>query len=184
MKIALFIPCYIDQFYPQVAIASYELLTKMGFEVNIPTKSTCCGQPLANSGFEHEAIPIYKKYVETYAEYDYIVMPSGSCTLHVKQHYDIIPQSNDVKNIRANTIDLIDFLIQHCMDKLPQVDFPYHVALHMGCHSLRGLGLGHSSEKYGQPSNQLEVLMQKVKTFSLNTFERQDDAVDLEELLR
>jgi len=175
MKLALFIPCYIDQFYPQVGIASYELLTKLGFEVDVPTNATCCGQPIANSGFEHEAVPVYEKYVDAYAGYDFIVMPSGSCTLHVKQHYDILPQSEDVKNVRSNTIDIIEFLIQHCLDKLPQINFPHHVALHMGCHSLRGLQMGHSSEKYGNPNNNLEILMQKINVSSLNSFERQDE---------
>ncbi len=53
MKIALFVPCYIDQFYPQVAIATLELLEKFGMEVSVPEKQTCCGQPMANSGFAY-----------------------------------------------------------------------------------------------------------------------------------
>jgi L-lactate dehydrogenase complex protein LldE len=53
MKVGLFIPCYVDQFYPRVAIASLQLLEKLGCEVEYPLQQTCCGQPMANSGFEH-----------------------------------------------------------------------------------------------------------------------------------
>jgi Fe-S oxidoreductase len=53
MRVALFVPCYVDQFYPQAAIASLELLEKYGCEVSYPKNQTCCGQPMANSGFEH-----------------------------------------------------------------------------------------------------------------------------------
>lgn len=51
MRVALFVPCYVDQFYPQVAIASLELLEKLGIEVHVPSNQTCCGQPMANAGF-------------------------------------------------------------------------------------------------------------------------------------
>ena len=53
MNVALFIPCYVDQFYPQVAIATLQLLEKFGCDVSYPLNQTCCGQPMANSGFEH-----------------------------------------------------------------------------------------------------------------------------------
>ena len=53
MRVGLFIPCYVDQFYPQVGIATLELLEKYGCEVVYPAGQTCCGQPMANSGFEH-----------------------------------------------------------------------------------------------------------------------------------
>jgi L-lactate dehydrogenase complex protein LldE len=53
MKVALFVPCYVDQFYPKAAIATLELLEKLGVEVHYPKNQTCCGQPMANSGYEH-----------------------------------------------------------------------------------------------------------------------------------
>src|SRR5229473_1440954 len=52
MRVGLFIPCYVDQFYPQVGIATLELLEKLGCDVVYPPNQTCCGQPMANSGFE------------------------------------------------------------------------------------------------------------------------------------
>ena len=83
MKIALFIPCYIDQFYPQTGIATLQLLEKLGCQVEYPLAQTCCGQPMANSGCEEDAIPAYRHFVDTFSGYDYIVSPSGSCTARV-----------------------------------------------------------------------------------------------------
>ncbi len=62
-KIGLFIPCYIDQFYPQVGIATLELLRKLGQDVHYPLEQTCCGQPLANSGAEDDAKAVYRNFV-------------------------------------------------------------------------------------------------------------------------
>ena len=75
MQIGLFIPCYIDQFYPKVGIATLELLEKLGLEVYYPSEQTCCGQPLANSGAEDEAIQIYNKFVRIFSKFDYVVSP-------------------------------------------------------------------------------------------------------------
>ena len=61
MTVGLFIPCYINQFYPHIAIASLELLEKQGLKVEYPLNQTCCGQPLANSGFEKSAIKTTSK---------------------------------------------------------------------------------------------------------------------------
>ena len=80
MKIALFIPCYVDQFYPQTGIATLELLEKLGCRVEYPMAQTCCGQPLANAGCEEDALPVYQHFTEVFGGYDYIVAPSGSCT--------------------------------------------------------------------------------------------------------
>lgn len=58
MTVALFVPCYIDQFYPRVAWAALTLLERLGCRVEVPPDQTCCGQPLANAGFAREARPV------------------------------------------------------------------------------------------------------------------------------
>ena len=82
MKVGLFIPCYIDQFYPNVGIATLELLEKLGVDVSYPESQTCCGQPMANSGFECYSKDSYELFVKNFKEFDYIVSPSGSCVYH------------------------------------------------------------------------------------------------------
>ncbi|HHB77849.1 MAG TPA: (Fe-S)-binding protein [Saprospiraceae bacterium] len=175
MKISLFIPCYIDQFYPQVGIATYELLTKLGYEVIAPLSATCCGQPMANSGFEQEAKKVYHHFVDDFGQADVVVMPSGSCTMHVREHYDVIEQTKAVKNVRKNTFDLVEFLFQHGLKKLPKVRFNAKVALHTGCHSLRGLGEGKASELYGPPESALRKILQGVKGLEFVELDRPDE---------
>ena len=86
MQVGLFIPCYVNQFYPQVAIATLELLEKFGCKVSYPLDQTCCGQPMANSGYESMAQPCNELFTQNFSAFDYIVCPSGSCTLHIKDH--------------------------------------------------------------------------------------------------
>src|SRR6185436_16541360 len=86
MQVGLFVPCYIDQFYPQVAIATMELLEKLGCNVVFPLNQTCCGQPMANSGFAALAKGCDKNFVKNFSGIPYIVSPSGSCVLQIKEH--------------------------------------------------------------------------------------------------
>ena len=175
MKLALFIPCYIDQFYPEVGKASLSLLSKLGYNVEVPAGSNCCGQPIANAGFEKEAQGLYLDFVETYARYDCIIIPSGSCTLHICEHYDTLTQNIAVERVRANTYDICDFLLQFCMDKLPDISFPHKINLHTGCHSLRGLGAGHPSELHGEQSSSLEDLLKNVNDYDITPTNRPDE---------
>ena len=109
MEVALFIPCYVDQFYPQVAIATMELLEKLGCKVHYPTNQTCCGQPTANSGYESHNKAIDQLFIENFSGYEYIVCPSGSCTLHVKEHLHG-ENEQTLKQIKTNTYELVEFI--------------------------------------------------------------------------
>src|SRR5881227_3859973 len=83
MKIGLFIPCYVDAFFPEVGIATLELLERLHVDVTYPLDQTCCGQPMANSGCHDDAAGAEALFVRNFAGFDYIVSPSGSCTHHV-----------------------------------------------------------------------------------------------------
>ena len=78
MRIGLFIPCYIDAFFPKVGIATLELLERFGHEVDYPRDQTCCGQPMANSGFNAECADTEALFVRNFSGFDYVVSPSGS----------------------------------------------------------------------------------------------------------
>src|SRR5215203_1927696 len=140
MKVALFVPCYIDAFFPEVAIATLELLERLGIEVAYPLDQTCCGQPMANSGCHTEAGPTEKLFVKNFAGFDYIVGPSGSCVHHIREHLTAIPQTAEVVNVRASTFELTEFL--HDVVKVaafPWATFEHKVGLHNGCSTLRAL---------------------------------------------
>lgn len=175
MKVALFIPCYVDQFYPQVGIASLQLLRRLGVHVHYPTDQTCCGQPLANSGLENDARPIYEHFVRTFGEFDHIVAPSGSCTYHVQHHYDILDQSDTVRAVRARTIDLTDFLVDVLKLQTLPARFPHRVGLHRSCHGLRGLRQARASELMIPEFSKLEYLLSLVRDLELVPLERRDE---------
>ena len=111
LRVALFIPCYVDQFYPQVARATLRLLQKLGLNVHYPLDQTCCGQPLANSGLEQDARDLYRNMARNFEDCDYIVAPSGSCVLHVKEHYDIVNQDDSIRHLRTKIFELSEFLV-------------------------------------------------------------------------
>ncbi len=178
MKIGLFIPCYINNFYPQVAIATLKLLEGFDLEVEYPQKQTCCGQPLGNSGFDSFTHDIARQFVNHFSNpvsFDYIVSPSGSCVYHVQKHYDILQQSKEVQHVRKNIIELSDFLIQILKVKSINASFPYKVGIHQSCHGLRGLRIGKSTEMVGDDYSSLKELLQLVRGLEIIELERKDE---------
>ena len=174
-KIGLFIPCYIDQFYPHVGIATLELLQSLGLDVHYPIKQTCCGQPLANSGAEKKAIKTYQNFVRNFQEFNYVVSPSSSCVYHVREHYDILVQTEEVKKVRKNTYELCEFLVDILKVDDLGAGFPYKVGLHQSCHGLRGLKLGSSTELITERNSKVHQLLSKVKGIDLVNLDREDE---------
>ena len=140
MRVGLFIPCYVDAFHVEVGIATLELLERFGLDVDYPHDQTCCGQPMTNTGCQAESAATEALFVRNFAPYDYIVSPSGSCTHQVRFNLDAIEQTEEVKQVRAKTFELVEFLHDIIKaDAFPWADFPHKVALHNNCQTLRGL---------------------------------------------
>ncbi len=91
MRVGLFIPCFIDAFFPEVGIATLELLERLDLDVAYPPDQTCCGQPMGNAGFEADAAGAEALFVRNFAGFDYIVGPSGSCVHHIRRHLTAVP---------------------------------------------------------------------------------------------
>lgn len=156
MKVALFVPCYIDQFYPNVAKATLELLEKLGCEVVVPMGQTCCGQPMANSGFAHITSDSDAHFEKLFQGADYIVGPSGSCILHLKEHH---PNPK----IRSSVFEICEFLVDILkVTKLPS-KFPHTVGLHQSCHGQRGLALSSMSERHTPYFSKIGALLDLVE---------------------
>ncbi|MFD2727687.1 (Fe-S)-binding protein [Hyunsoonleella rubra] len=175
IKVGLFIPCYINQLYPQVGIATLELLEKLGVDVYYPEGQTCCGQPLGNSGYEEDSKGICDHFVKNFKAYDFIVGPSGSCIYHIKHHFDILEQTEDVKRVRNNAYELCEFIVKILGKTDLGASFPHKVGLHKSCHGLRGLKLGKCSEVQGEHYSTEEDLLNKVKGLELMTLNRKDE---------
>jgi len=174
MKVGLFIPCYIDQFYPQVAIATMELLEKLGCEIVFPLNQTCCGQPMANSGFSKLSEGCDKNFVDNFSGVDYIVSPSGSCVLHVKEHLHD-KDEHAASHIRQHIYELSEFIVDVLAIENITASFPHKVGIHVSCHGQRGLHLSSMSELVAPSFSKPEQLLAKVKGLELTKPKRLDE---------
>jgi L-lactate dehydrogenase complex protein LldE len=175
VRVGLFVPCYIDQFYPQVAVATLQLLEKMGCEVGFPLNQTCCGQPMANSGCEKDSIASAKLFIENFKEFDYIVGAGPSCVGFVKEHYDILKQTVEVTHIREKIYDITEFLLD--VLKVTKIDsrFPYKVGFHQSCHAQRGMRMAQSSEINGTSFSKQKQLLSMVEGLEFIELDRTDE---------
>ena len=175
MTVALFIPCYVNQFYPKAAKATLQLLKKLGVDVVYPSKQTCCGQPMANSGFEHLSHDCNELFIENFSGFDYIVAPSASCVLHVKEHLHSEKNHEQAAVIRTKVYELVEFLTDVLkVEKLDAV-FPHKVGIHHSCHGLRGLHLAQMSELNAPPFSKPAYLLNMVQGLEQIALDRPDE---------
>jgi L-lactate dehydrogenase complex protein LldE len=175
MKVGLFVPCYVDQFYPQVAIATLQLLEKHGCRVEFSLKQTCCGQPMANAGYAYSTEGCNRNFINNFSEFDYIVGPSGSCVLHVKEHLHDAIRPKEAQHIRQHIYEITEFLTDVLGVTQITASFPHRVGLHTSCHGQRGLGLSSMSERIEPPFSKAEQLLQHVKGLELLQAARPDE---------
>jgi L-lactate dehydrogenase complex protein LldE len=176
MKVGLFVPCYIDAFFPEVAIATLELLERFGVEVGYPLDQTCCGQPMGNSGCQDDAAATEALFARNFAGFDYVVGPSGSCTHHVRENLTAIPQTAQVKKLRAHTLELVEFLHDVLrVQAFPWAEFRHKVGLHNGCATLRALREAKMSEIDEPPFSKPMKLLSKVKGIQFVAPDRPDE---------
>ncbi|HMB94191.1 MAG TPA: (Fe-S)-binding protein [Rhodothermales bacterium] len=175
MHVALFVPCYIDQFYPQVARATLALLEKLGCTVTFSPDQTCCGQPMANAGFADTSRDTMRHFTRTFAPFDYVVAPSGSCVLHVREHYETLAQTDAVQHVRAQIYELCEFLTDVLGIDHLDAAFPHRVGLHASCHGLRGLHLARPSEINAPPFDKVRHLLNLVDGIELVDLARPDE---------
>jgi len=177
--VGLFIPCYVDQLYPQVGMATVKLLEKLGCEIAYPEQQTCCGQPMANTGCINETRPLAQRFVEIFKQYEYVVCPSGSCTAMVRCHYAEFftdeKSKADYELVRDKTFELCEFLTSVLKVDSISGSFPHQVGLHQSCHGLRDLRLGSSSERVEESYSQARSLLEQIDGIQLSELSRADE---------
>ncbi len=176
MKIGLFIPCYVDALYPEAGMATYKLLTHLGLDVTYPEKQTCCGQPMANAGFEDMAVPLARKYDEMFKDFDYVVAPSASCAAFVRYfHPNLLKNEAQACKAPAKTVDIVEFL--HDVMKIKSLPgrFPHVVSVHNSCHGVRELHLSSPSERHIPPFNKIIDLLSLKEGITVREPERPDE---------
>jgi L-lactate dehydrogenase complex protein LldE len=149
MRVALMVTCVNDAMFPDTGRAVVTLLRRLGVEVDFPEAQTCCAQPMVNTGYLEEAVPVVRTFVDACEGYDAVVTPSGSCAGSARhQHSLVARRSGDpaleerVASLAPRVYELSEFLV----DRLGVTDvgayFPHRVTYHPTCHSLRMLGVG------------------------------------------
>lgn len=149
MRVALMVTCINDALYPDTGKAVVALLRRLGVDVDFPQAQTCCAQPMVNTGYLDEAVPVVRNFVAAFAGYDAVVAPSGSCAGCARhQHAIVARRSGDpalaaqVAEVGPRVYELSEFLV----DVLGVIDvgayYPHTVTYHPTCHSLRMLGVG------------------------------------------
>jgi L-lactate dehydrogenase complex protein LldE len=148
MRVALFITCLADQFYPQVGEAVVRVLQRLGVEVSFNPMQTCCGQPAFNTGYRQEALQVASRTLDLFsrAHADYIVCPSGSCTSMMRVFYQELFEHEPVRGVQAREMAARVFEFSEFLVRVLQVDdvgarFAYRLAYHDSCHLLRELGV-------------------------------------------
>ncbi|MBL7696598.1 MAG: (Fe-S)-binding protein [Chitinophagaceae bacterium] len=161
MTVQLFIPCFVDQLYPQTAFNMVKLLEKAGCRVEYNTEQTCCGQPAFNAGFRDDSKEVCTKFIKDFNGADYIIAPSASCVGFVRNYYmKMFGDSSlhrDVKNLGKRIYELTDFLVNVLHFENFGSRFEASVTYHDSCAALRECGL----------KKEPRALLEKVKGLEL-----------------
>lgn len=144
-SIALFVTCLVDLFRPSAAFASVRLLEDAGCQVAVPAAQTCCGQPAYNSGDKKSAAALAVQTIHTLIDYDYVVVPSGSCAGMIKRHYPELLAGDaallaQARALAAKTYELTQFL-HEVMQYKPATPMAENITYHDACSGLRELGI-------------------------------------------
>jgi L-lactate dehydrogenase complex protein LldE len=125
------------------------VLERLGHEVEFPVEQTCCGQMHFNTGYQREALPLVRRFVEVFSPYEAVVAPSGSCVSMVRELYPLAARlANDdalaarVEELGPKVFELSEFLVKRLDVTDVGAYYPHRVTYHPTCHSLRMLGVG------------------------------------------
>jgi L-lactate dehydrogenase complex protein LldE len=147
VRVALFVPCYVDLINPEVGVSMVRVLRKLGVEVIYPEGQTCCGQPAFNSGFFDEARTVARHFLDVFERenWDYVVCPSGSCTTMVSHYYPFImermPEESRSEALGHRVREFSDFLVNVLEVEDLGARYEGRAVFHCGCHQRRELGI-------------------------------------------
>ncbi|GIU02950.1 (Fe-S)-binding protein [Shewanella algidipiscicola] len=169
MKIALFIPCLVNQMMPHVGIATVELLEKLGHQVILPKGQTCCGQPMTNSGCFDEAKKTTLKLLNAFkgVECDAIVCPAASCLVAAKENFHEFDTSPEAQAVINKLYELTEFLHDVAPISAFNKPFNHKISLQLSCHGIRMLDLATPSEQMGPRTNKVEAVLKAIPNIEI-----------------
>jgi L-lactate dehydrogenase complex protein LldE len=142
-EVQLFIPCFIDQVYPEVALATVDVLKRLGCRPLFPEDQICCGQPFFNSGYRDEARRVAGSWLQSFDPELPIVCPSGSCTSMVRVHYPELfeegPEADLARDLGRNTFEFTEFIVEQLKVEDLGTGYSTQAVYHPSCHQTREL---------------------------------------------
>lgn len=141
MHVHLFIPCFVDQLFPQTAFNMVKVLKQLGCIVHYNTEQTCCGQPAYNAGYVNECRSVAEKFYDDFAGNEYIVAPGGSCTGFVRNYYDKVLSDQEGKRNSLNVYEFTEFLTTVLKVEDLGAEFNASAVYHDACGALRECGI-------------------------------------------
>jgi L-lactate dehydrogenase complex protein LldE len=162
MKVQLFIPCFVDQLYPQTGMNMVKILEQLGCEVRYNTKQTCCGQPAYNAGYQEEAHAVAKKFLHDFDGEGYIVAPSGSCSGFIRNYYgglfDNSSDHNLCYEVKGKVYEFTEFLTEILKVEDLGATFNGKATYHDSCGALRECGIKEGPRKLLKHVKGLELV--------------------------
>jgi L-lactate dehydrogenase complex protein LldE len=169
MQIDIFIPCFIDQFFPQTGMNMLRILEKLGQKVHYNPNQTCCGQIAFNSGFWEEAKAVGEKFIKDFSNNRPVVSPSASCVGMVRNYYDMLFYNsalhNEYRALKKNIFEFSDFMVNHIKATQVDAEFNHIITYHDSCAALREYGL----------KNEPRLLLSQVKGIEIREMEHTDE---------
>ena len=162
MNVHVFIPCFIDQLYPDAGFNTIKVLERAGCKVNYNPAQTCCGQPSFNAGYWGESREVCNKFITDFTDTEYIVMPSASCAGFVKNYYtkiyDNASNQKDIKQLQGKVFELTDFLVNILKKEDLGASLSGKATYHDSCAALRECKIKAEPRKLLQQVKGLELL--------------------------
>lgn len=154
MQVALFITCFNDTLFPNTGKAVVSIVERLGHQVVFPEDQTCCGQMHFNTGYQAEAMPLIRRFVEIFSQYEAIVSPSASCVGMVRDMYRFAAEvhqdtklANEVALLAERVYEFSEFIVNRLGIQDVGAYYPHRVTYHPTCHSLRGIKVGDVPEQ-------------------------------------
>jgi L-lactate dehydrogenase complex protein LldE len=154
MQVALFITCFNDTLFPNTGKAVVSIVERLGHQVIFPEEQTCCGQMHFNTGYQTEAMPLIRRFVEIFSQYEAIVSPSASCVGMVRDMYRFAAEvhqdtklANEVALLAERVYEFSEFIVNRLGIEDVGAYYPHRVTYHPTCHSLRGIKVGDAPEQ-------------------------------------
>lgn len=149
MRVSLFVTCYNDTLFPETGKAVVRVLERLGHQIEFRPEQSCCGQMHWNTGYQREALPIIRHFVNIYRDAEVVCVPSSSCVAMIRDYYTKAAQETgdsefiaDVAALIPRVYEFSEFLVKKLGVEDVGATFPHRVTYHASCHSLRSLQLG------------------------------------------